>query len=408
MAGTFFDGAQGGKYHLEEYKGKKPGFYEVEGGKIKVDKDGKVTFYKSGPVPKSFSDTYTEEPETPETPDTETRTSPVTGITQTGKKLGIGDINGLFASLSDPDRKGGALMTAGELPSASKFFSEALVTTPQSQYQGGDLKISTDDTGYEVGAPVSKGTKIDGSQVSYKDVPGYEVPETSVPMTTGRDGNDAQEGVSDKSDIAEEVRTIRMNRNSGRGSRRDPRNRGGGSDEPFGGVSETKGNGMTKERMAARAAFLDPSNKGYGAIRAADRAVGAYHQYDTGGMNIDGKDVKFNEGMSRDARYELRGGGIQSKEDAQEFLKKYTSALASTDTTPEPPASEQTPTTLTPETPRNPSTATKPSNPTIIDSTASHPDTLRKPDAATEASNREYASTKFKFDPEKGMMVPVQ
>ena len=199
-----------------------------------------------------------------------------------------------------------------------------------------------------------------------------------------------------------------MNRNSGRGSRRDPRNRGGGSDEPFGGVSETKGNGMTKERMAARAAFLDPSNKGYGAIRAADRAVGAYHQYDTGGMNIDGKDVKFNEGMSRDARYELRGGGIQSKEDAQEFLKKYTSALASTDTTPEPPASEQTPTTLTPETPRNPSTATKPSNPTIIDSTAPHPDTLRKPDAATEASNREYASTKFKFDPEKGMMVPVQ
>ena len=38
-----------------------------------------------------------------------------------------------------------------------------------------------------------------------------------------------------------------MDRNSGRGSRRDPRNRGGGSDEPFGGVSETKGrNGMTK------------------------------------------------------------------------------------------------------------------------------------------------------------------
>ena len=168
----------------------------------------------------------------------------------------------------------------------------------------------------------------------------------------------AEDGTSNKPDIADQIRQVRMDRNSGRGSRRDPRNRDGDSDEPFGGVSETKGNGMTKERMAARAAFLDPSNKGYGAIRAADRAVGAYHQYDTGGMNIDGKDVKFNEGMSRDARYELRGGGIQSKEDAQEFLKKYTSALASTDTTPEPPASEQTPTTLTPETPRNPSTAT--------------------------------------------------
>ena len=296
-----------------------------------------------------------------------TRVTP-TGITQSGKKLGIGDINGLFAALNERGQ-----MSAGELPSANKFFSEALPTTEQSSEQGGELPT---------GEP--------------------------TPIKTGSDPENAEDGTSNKPDIADQIRQVRMDRNSGRGSRRDPRNRGGGSDEPFGGVSETKGNGMTKERMAARAAILDPSNKGYGAIRAADRAVGAYHQYDTGGMNIDGKDVKFNEGMSRDARYELRGGGIQSKEDAQEFLKKYTSALASTDTTPEPPASEQTPTTLTPETPRNPSTATKPSNPTIIDSTAPHPDTLRKPDAATEASNREYASTKFKFDPEKGMMVPVQ
>ena len=36
-------------------------------------------------------------------------------------------------------------MTAGDLPSASNFFSEALATTPQSQYQGGELQISTDD-----------------------------------------------------------------------------------------------------------------------------------------------------------------------------------------------------------------------------------------------------------------------
>ena len=164
-----------------------------------------------------------------------------------------------------------------------------------------------------------------------KDVPGYEVPETSVPMTTGRDGNDAQEGVSDKPDIAEEVRTIRMNRNSGRGSRKDPRNRDGGSDEPFGGVSETKGNGMTASRRAAVSGFLDPNNKGYGAIRARDRAVGTYDQFGTGGMNIDGKDVKFNEGMSRNARFEASGNGIKSKEDAQDFLKKYTNALSKPD-----------------------------------------------------------------------------
>ena len=149
--GTFFDGAKGGKYDTETAETPAPG-----GGAA----------------------------------DESTRVSP-TGMRQSGKQLGLGDINGLFASLSNPERKGGAKMTAGDLPSASNFFSEALVTTPQSQYQGGELKISTDDTGYEVGAPVSKGTKIDGSQVTYQNVPGYEVPETSVPMTTGRDGNDA-------------------------------------------------------------------------------------------------------------------------------------------------------------------------------------------------------------------------
>jgi hypothetical protein len=248
----------------------------------------------------------------------------LTGIQQSGKKLGLGDINGLFASLNERGK-----MTEGELPAASKFFSEALVTTPESAYQGGELKISTEDTGYEAGAPVSKGTKIDGSQVSYKDVPGYEVPETSVPMTTGRDGDDVQEGVSDKPDIAESVRTIRMHRN-----KRDQLE-GFSTDEPFGGVSETKGNGMSKERIAARSAFLDPNNKGYGAIRARDRAVGAADQFGTGGMRIDDEFVQFKPGMSADARFELSGGKIQSKEDAQEFLTKFTNRLSKPDSSKE-------------------------------------------------------------------------
>ena len=135
------------------------------------------------------------------------------------------------------------------------FSQKHLVTTPESAYQGGELEISTGDTGYEVGAPVSKGTKIDGSQVSYKDVPGYEVPETSVPMTVGRDQMMIQEGVSDKPDIAESVRTIRMHRN-----KRDQLE-GFSTPEPFGGVSETKGNGMTAERMAARLRFLRPQQQ---------------------------------------------------------------------------------------------------------------------------------------------------
>ena len=258
-----------------------------------------------------------------EADDEGSRVSP-TGIKQSGKRLGLGDINGLFASLSSPDRKGGALMTAGDLPSASKFFSEALPTTEEGAKQQGHGSLVTGPDGKPMEMETGTWDENTGSII-----------EPSVPGTLGGNPENAEDGTSDKPDIAEEVRTIRMNRNSGRGSRRDPRNRDGGSDEPFGGVSETKGNGMSTERRAARAAFLDPNNKGYGAIRAADRAVGAYHQYDTGGMNIDGKDVKFNEGMSRDARFELRGGGIQSKEDAQEFLKKYTNALSTPDTSEE-------------------------------------------------------------------------
>ena len=94
--GSFFDGAKGGKYDVSAETSADDGEAGDEG----------------------------------------TRVSP-TGIQQSGKKLGLGDINGLFASLNERGK-----MTAGELPAASKFFSEALVTTPQSAYQGGELEIS--------------------------------------------------------------------------------------------------------------------------------------------------------------------------------------------------------------------------------------------------------------------------
>ena len=74
--------------------------------------------------------------EVPETP--EVRTSP-TGIQQTGKKLGIGDINGLFASLNERGQ-----MTAGELPSASKFFSEACLHNPRCYSTGTWLQYGPD------------------------------------------------------------------------------------------------------------------------------------------------------------------------------------------------------------------------------------------------------------------------
>ena len=87
--------------------------------------------------------------------------------------------------------------------------------------------------------------------------------------------------------------------------------------------------------MPARSAFLDPNNKGYAAIRARDRAVGAFDQNGTGGMRIDEEFVQFKPGMSADARFELAGGGIQSKDDAQDFLKKFTNRLAKPESTEE-------------------------------------------------------------------------
>jgi len=259
--------------------------------------------------------------------DGETRTSPVTGIVQTGKKLGLGDINGLFASLNERGQ-----MTKGDLPSASKFFSEALPTTKQGATQLGHGSLVTGPDG----KPMEQEDHVWNDETGRLEPP-------SVPGVTGGKPGNAEDGTSDKPDVADQIRQVRMHRN-----KRDQLE-GFSTDEPFGGVDTTKGNGMTASRRAAVSNFLDPNNKGYAAIRARDRAVGAFHQYDKGGMKI-GDDIHmFKEGMSKDARFELSGNGIKSKEDAQTFLNKYVQGFneaAPTDSPTEPPVSEQTTTTL--------------------------------------------------------------
>jgi len=268
--GSFFDGGKGGKYGTE-----------------------------------------TETPEVAETP--EVRVSQ-TGIQQSGKKLGVGDINGLFASLNERGQ-----MTAGELPSASKFFSEALPTTKQGATQLGHGSLVTGPDG----KPMEMETDV------WNDETGRLEPASTPGVVGGKPGN-AEDGASSKPDVADQIRQVRMHRN-----KRDQLE-GFSTDEPFGGKDETKGNGMTASRLAARSAFLDEGNKGYAAIRARDRAVGAFHQYDQGGMKI-GDDIHmFNEGMSKDARFALSGNGIKSKDDAQDFLNTYVQGFNK----PEKPAEE--------------------------------------------------------------------
>ena len=242
------------------------------------------------------------------------------GITQKGMTLG--GINKLFADLSNEARKGGSVMTAGDLPSANSFFSEALPTTEAGEKQGHE------------GPRVNYSWDSESETDEWDDDKGGLIPPTSK-GTTGGKPDDPQDGTSPKPDVADKIRAIRTARNT----------------EGFNGADFSGDYGdedsyvspmySDKDRNAARAAFLDPKNKGYGAIRARDRAVGTFHQYDKGGMNIDGKLYMFKDGMSRDARFERSGGGINSKEDAQAFLNKYVNTVG--DTTEKPKTSSETP-----------------------------------------------------------------
>ena len=108
----------------------------------------------------------------------------------------------------------------------------------QGAYQNGSNKISTEDSKYTLNdsaTPSNVGGKytMDGVDTSLQNT-GYKIDGGSVPGTVGSNPANPQDGTSDKPDVAESIRTVRMERQSGRGSRRDPRNRGEDSDM-FGG-----------------------------------------------------------------------------------------------------------------------------------------------------------------------------
>ena len=155
--GSFFDGAKGGKYDVSA----------------------------ETPAPGGEAD------------DEGTRVSE-TGIKQSGKKLGLGDpINGLFSSLNERGK-----MTAGELPAASSYFSEALPITEEGAKQQGHGSLVTGPDG----SPMEMETG------TWDDEKGAIIP-PSVPGTTGGKPENIEDGTSAKPDIAEGVRTIRMHRN---------------------------------------------------------------------------------------------------------------------------------------------------------------------------------------------------
>ena len=283
-------------------------------------------------------------PETTETtettkPDDGTRVS-AGGVVQKG--LNLDAVNALFKSQSD---KG--MMSAGGLGKSSKYLSAALPAT-----EVGTLQL---DKPFVPGAsPTQK------PNVSSSDEPslpyGTQLPEgtkpfaSTTPYKTGGTPSEPQDGTSPKPDRVERIRQVAFNGADFSGDEPD--------DSTL--VSPMYAN---NERNAARAAFLDPNNKGYNAIRARDRAVGAFHQYDTGGVMIDGEIQEFNKGMSRDARFEL-SGGLSSAEQAQKFKDKYLKGVVA-----DTGETGTTPTTTTTETPSTTTTTTEVETPDTDTST---------------------------------------
>lgn len=261
-------------------------------------------------------------------PTTET-TKPTTGtrVNSEGvvqKGMDLDAINSLFKSQSD---KG--MMRAGDLGESSKYFSNALPVTEVGTLQLGKPFV-------EGAKPTQKPDVSDPFQPDPQlqtEFPEGTTPfaptDKYTPYSTGGKPSNAQDGSSPKPDRVERIRQVAFNGADFSGDEPD--------DSSL--VSPMYAN---SERNKARAAFLDPANKGYNAIRARDRAVGAFHQYDKGGVVIDGEIQEFNKGMSRDARFEL-SGGLNSTEQAQSFKDKYLKgvqeATSTTSTEVETPAS---------------------------------------------------------------------
>ncbi len=331
-----FGGGAGSEFHLQEYKGKKPGLYKEEGiGTVRVGAEGEVKFYRLGEkvppvVVRSLRSGRTPDPQPPvEETTTEEPTAPTAPTTRVSEKgvvqrgLDLDAINALFKSQSDKGR-----MSQGELGNSSKYLSTALPATEVGKLQLEKPLVpgasptqkpnvsSTDEQSLPYGTQLPEGTKPFASTTPYK---------------TGGTPSESQDGTSPKPDRVERLRQIGFNGADFSGDEPD--------DSTL--VSPMYAN---KERNAARAAFLDPNNRGYNAIRARDRAVGTFDQNGKGGVMIDGKIQEFNEGMSRDARFEL-SGGLNSSEQAQAFKDKYLKSVLAdtgeTGTKPETPATPE-------------------------------------------------------------------
>jgi hypothetical protein len=222
-----------------------------------------------------------------------------------------------------------------------------------SAYQSGSNKISTEETPYELpkgATPSNVGGKysMSGVDTSIQNT-GYKIDGKSVPGTLGGNASDPQDGTSDKPDVAERVRQVRMARSEG-----SPRGFNGAD---FSGAEPDNSSLVSPmyanaKRNKIRSTFLDHEGSSVQAIAAANAVAGYGKDSNADArFNVGGNLVYAKDGMQQKAKNAAMMG-----EDPTQFLD----IPATPDTQPDTPAaSELSP---TPKSQVTPGSITMPEN----------------------------------------------
>ena len=242
-----------------------------------------------------------------------------------GVRINANNIKQYGQNLSDLNKFTSAFTGGYELTDIkSAFQSNALPTTPAGERQGHE------------GTRTNYSWDSEGETGVWDDKKGMLVQPTA-PGTTGSTPDNPQDGTSNKPDVAESIRQVRMERQSGRGSRRDPRNRGENPDM-FGGPepsdeSLTSPMYANSKRNAIRSAFLDTNLSSVKAAVAAN-AVAGYGKDSDGNarFNYGGKLVYAKPGMQQEAKNAAMMGQDPSQ---------YLDIPATPDVEPDTPAASE-------------------------------------------------------------------
>lgn len=275
-------------------------FYKLDGYDV-YDVDGVPHYSATGKkVTTSGTDGAPQKPETapPVVADDDedkgdTRTNQ-NGIVQKGMTLGgIKDFNAAYGL---------------EVADASKLFNlngtNGQTADNHNDFSAGDARV--------MGKPLKESIPIRNGGATETVITAEGIGETT-PYTLGQTDN-PQNGVSDKPDSADLTRGLSFK--TGRTGRRDPRNRGGGANEPFGGEEPSNSSLVSpmyadKARNAYRSGFLDSTAKGpMGVLRDASANQGVIRTND-GGISIkdgDGYRTYTGNKSAREVAFDLGGG----------------------------------------------------------------------------------------------------